>query len=183
MGGVKGRSGPPHNLNSTPDKLKRWLVRDIFPFEKAHIRYMLMKYRDSLIRQKGGIRKVQGTDYALINNATLCHGLILLLIEEARDKGWIANVGDTWKPVSAITQLMVILGVEQRALALLRSKGRDSESRKDLAELLDAMNEKETEEDHSPPFKDFLVQEQEQRKKQLAAAVHEQDNGFFNRIN
>ena len=90
MAGVRGRSGPPGNLNAVKNGFQSWRRRRALPADRAHVNALVAAEERDLIQDKGGADVVTAAERALIRDAGTAYGLILLALEEARARGCIA---------------------------------------------------------------------------------------------
>lgn len=89
MAGVKGRSGPPGNLNAARNGYHSWRRRRALPPERSHVNAIVAADERDLIQDKGGADVATAVERALIRDAGMAYGLILLALEEARERGCI----------------------------------------------------------------------------------------------
>ncbi len=141
MGGVRGKSGPPGNLNASKHGLTTWLRRRALPKQKQHVAKLVEEYRLGLLACKGGLGTVTEMEQALIENAAKSFGACLLILEEAATKGLTRKVDGSWDLSPGFARLAAFLAAERMALATL-GLGRRAKDVTTLDELLaDAADE------------------------------------------
>lgn len=118
-GGVKGRSGPPGNLNAAKHGITTWLRRRALPREKQHIVKMVEIYKQAIITAKGGPEAITEVEMALVENAAIARGVILLALEEAKARGLVKVSDGSWDFAPGVNRLGTFLNAERSALALL----------------------------------------------------------------
>ncbi len=118
-GGVKGRSGPPRNLNAARHGLQSWLKRRALPLNKQHVANFVAKYEDGLMTCKGGPENVSEVESALIRNAGRAFGAQMLVLEEAATRGFVRPLDGTWDLSPGFSRLIGFLNAERSALATL----------------------------------------------------------------
>lgn len=116
MGGKRGRSGPPNNLNAAKHGLTAWLKRRALPAHKRHVGILVDTYRQGLLSCKGGEEAVTEVESALVQNAATAYGAILLVMEEAKARGMVRVVDGSWDLSPGFSRLVGFLGAERQAL-------------------------------------------------------------------
>jgi len=120
MAGLKGRSGPPRNLNAARHGLTTWLRRRALPLDRQHVAKLVTDYEESLVLCKGGSASVSEVERALISNAGLARGAILLVLEESAKRGFTRQIeGGSWDLSAGFARLLGFLGAERAALIAL----------------------------------------------------------------
>ena len=135
MAGLKGRSGPPRNLNAAKHGLTTWLRRRALPLNRQHVGKMVGDYEESLIRCKGGSESISEVELALVRNAGLARGACLLVLEESAARGLTRQTeGGSWDLSPGFGRLLGFLGAERQALVALgmERRARDVESLADI---------------------------------------------------
>ncbi len=134
MAGVKGRSGPPGNLNGATSGIEVWLKRRMLPVHKRHIGAFIQTYRAGLLACKGGDAGATEVETGLIDNAARAYGACLLILEEAANKGLVRDVGGTWDLTPGFARITQFLAAERLALVALglERRARDVPSARDL---------------------------------------------------
>jgi hypothetical protein len=128
MAGVKGRSGPPGNLNSAKHGMGSWLRRRALPINKQHVGKLVEDYLAQLTRCKGGPAAVTEVETGLIDNAGRAVGMCLLILEEAASRGLVREVdGGTWDLAPGLARLVGFLNAERQALLALGLDRRERE--------------------------------------------------------
>lgn len=119
MGGVRGRSGPPGNLNASKHGLTTWLRRRALPRAKRHVVRLVEEYRGGLLACKGGAGTASEVEIALINNSARAFGACLLILEEAKARGLVRKLDGSWDLAPGMSRLIGFLNSERMALATL----------------------------------------------------------------
>jgi hypothetical protein len=136
MAGVKGRSGPPGNLNSARHGLGAWLRRRALPLHKQHVGKLVEDYTAGLLRCKGGAEAATEIETALIANAGRAFGACLLILEEAAARGLVRQVdGTSWDLAPGLSRLVGFLGAERQALQALGVERRERDLTPSLEDI------------------------------------------------
>lgn len=116
MGGVKGRSGPPSNLNNC----KRpwavfWRRRALRPQDKW-VLLVLERYTEGLVADKGGEQNISAAEGRMVEIAQTARGATMLILAEAARKGFIRQTEQGWDLHPGAKELARFLGIERQTL-------------------------------------------------------------------
>jgi hypothetical protein len=150
LGGKKGRSGPPGNLNS----VKRpwavfWRRRALQP-KNTWLWPLVEEYGRELARGCGGDRKISAAARALVENAQVSRACIMLILLEAKEKGAIRQLEDgSWDLQPGMRDLPKFLAAERGPLIALDQKPKKLPP---LAELFQQLDRDSEPEEATPPI-------------------------------
>ena len=137
MGGVKGRSGPPGNLNCSSHPWRTfWRRRALKPADKW-ILGMLEQYAGSLASDKPGATEAE---LRMIEIAQIARGASMLILAECARSGFTTQVDGTWDLSPGAKELARFLGVERASLQTL-GLGRRAKPITDIAKQIQAARE------------------------------------------
>ena len=137
MPGVKGKSGPPGNLNGSRNPHRAfWQRRALKPTDRW-VAQEVLRYVGGLESDKPDMTE---TERRMADLAATAHGCKLLILAAARDSGFIRSFNGSWDLTPGVKELTRFLGVERSALQAL---GLDRRERTftDLARALQAAQE------------------------------------------
>jgi hypothetical protein len=119
MGGVKGRSGPPGNMNavrSVVPALRRLRQGKPLPPELARVTALADQEAELLVSDKGGLDNMSGGERLLLNVWRTARQATLLILSEMAARGAIAAEGDKWDLQPGAQRLAKFLSEERAAL-------------------------------------------------------------------
>ena len=124
MAGVKGRSGPPGNLNAARNGFQTWRRRRALPVEKGHVTKLVDAEEQDLVSHVGGERSMTAVERAIIHDNGMALGLILLALEEARVRGCIVLTPTGWDLQPGLQRIKGLLDTRRQNLQVLGVKRR-----------------------------------------------------------
>ena len=116
MPGVKGRSGPPGNLNNSKRPWRTFWRRRALRPEDRWILPTLERYPLGLLSDKPDASEAEKR---CIEVAQIARGASMLILAEAARSGFIVKVGDTWNLSPGAKDLPRFLSIERQALQTL----------------------------------------------------------------
>jgi hypothetical protein len=125
MGGVKGRSGPPGNLNNARYAWTSYWRRRALKPEHRWVRAVTAHYERELLADRPDATAVEA---GLIQVASLSRGCTALLLDAAKQAGFTyTGEGGVLQSTPVLRELGRFLTIEQRALSALRlhAEGRE----------------------------------------------------------
>jgi len=137
VAGVKGRSGPPGNLNAVKNGYQSWRRRRALPADRSHVNALVDAEELDLMRDKGGAEAISAPKRALIRDTGIAGGLIILALEEARKHGCIVVDPKTkaWDLAPGLQRIKALLDTRRANLIALGLERED----KDVTPTLDAI--------------------------------------------
>ena len=122
-------------MNAAKSGLQSWMKRRALPLNKQHVGGLVEAYGEGLIACKGGRGVITEVTMAAIENAKMAKGAALLVMEEAKARGFVREVESSWDLAPGFAKLMGFLNCERQALALI-GLGRIAKDVGSLYELL-----------------------------------------------
>ncbi|MGH2359626.1 MAG: hypothetical protein ACRDGM_03675 [bacterium] len=116
MPGVKGRSGPPGNLNATSHPWRSFWRRRALRAEDKWVLPVLEGYATGLASDKPGLTEAEGR---LIEVAQTARGASMLILAEAARSGFIVKENGSWNLAAGARELVRFLAVERSCLQVL----------------------------------------------------------------
>lgn len=146
MAGIKGRSGPPGNLNSVRSvlpALRRLRNGKPLPPELARVAALADQEAELLIADKGGLSNMTGGERLMLNVWRSARQAVLLILTEMVDRGAVSAADGKWDLQPGTQRLAKFLSEERSALLAL-GLARKTKDAGSLEELLhDAANDTE----------------------------------------
>lgn len=133
--GVKGRSGPPGNLNSCKYPWRSFWKRRALRPEHRFILKLVEQYRDGLLSDKPDASE---TERSMMQVAEVARGCVLLILSEAAKKGYVRAGESGWDLMPGLAALPKFLSVERQALRDLGLERRAKRAPLSLSDYLSA---------------------------------------------
>ena len=134
MPGVKGKSGPPGNLNGSRNPHRAfWQRRALKPADRW-VAQEVLRYVGGLESDKPEMTE---TERRMAELAGTAHGCKLLILAEAHRSGFVRDFNGSWDLTPGVKELTRFMGVERSALQVL-GMGRRERTFVDLARALQA---------------------------------------------
>ncbi len=134
MSGVKGRSGPPGNLNNCKKPWRAFWRRRALKQEDKWILPTLEGYASGLASDKPGLSEAESR---LIEIAQISRGATMLILAEAARSGFTKPERGSWNLSPGAKELGKFLAVERACLQTL-GLGRRTKPIQDLARQIQA---------------------------------------------
>ena len=116
MPGVKGKSGPPNNLNNCRHPWRSfWRRRALKPGHRW-VLSVIESYASSLASEKGDLTQAEQRTIEL---AQIARGCSMLIMAAGAESGLIRKTADGWDLSPGAKELGKFLSVELKALAML----------------------------------------------------------------
>ena len=106
-------------MHAAKHGLSSWLKRRALPLDKQHVARFVQDYRVGLLTCKGGDAGATEVEKALIENAARAFGACLLILEEAKTRGMVRQMGKTWDLSPGFARLAGFLSAERMTLGIL----------------------------------------------------------------
>jgi hypothetical protein len=116
MAGVKGRSGPPRNLNAASYSWRTFWRRRALRATDKWILPVIESYACGLASDKPGLTE---GERRVIEVAQIARGATMLILAEAARSGFVCKVDGTWDLAPGAKELGKFLSVERSALIAL----------------------------------------------------------------
>lgn len=148
MAGVKGRSGPPGNLNSIRSvlpALRRLRNGKPLPPELARIAALADQEAELLIADKGGLPNMTGGERLLLNVWRSARQAVLLILNEMVARGAVSVEDGKWDLQPGAQRLAKFLSEERASLLALGLQRRAKAAVTLEALLAEAANDPEPE--------------------------------------
>lgn len=147
MAGKKGRSGPPGNINNCKHHHRTYLKRGVVSKKYEWILPFLKRYSEALLRDKPDATEAERR---LVNVGETAYGVRLMILQEAKENGFIVKQGDTWDLSPGVKDLPRFLGIERQALHTLGLERR-AKAVPVLADYLEAKRNLDKDHNNSEP--------------------------------
>lgn len=147
MAGKKGRSGPPGNINNCKHPHRTYLKRGVVSQKYAWILPFLKRYSDALLRDKPDATEAERR---LVNVGETAYGVRMMILEEAKQNGFIVKQGDTWDLSPGVKDLPRFLAIERQALQTLGLERR-AKAVPVLADYIEAKRNQDNDDHNSQP--------------------------------
>ncbi len=134
MAGIKGRSGPPGNLNNCRKPWRAFWRRRALKPEDKWILPTLERYAGGLASDKPGLSEAEAR---LIEIAQISRGATMLILAEAARSGFTKPERGSWNLSPGAKELAKFLAVERACLQTL-GLGRRAKPIQDLAKQIQA---------------------------------------------
>lgn len=141
MAGIKGKSGPPGNLNNCRRPWSAFWRRRALRPEDKWILPTLEGYASGLASDKPGLSEAEAR---LIEIAQISRGASMLILAEAARSGFIQKENGSWNLAPGSKELAKFLSIERASLQTLGLERRTKPVGGTLAELLAAPQVKES---------------------------------------
>ncbi len=132
MAGVKGRSGPPQNVNATKRPWSVFWRRRALRAEDRWILPILETYAAGLGSDKPDLSEAERR---MAEIAQTARGATMLILAEAARTGFVREVDGTWDLTPGAKELARFLGVERQALKDLGLERRARDAMPTLDEI------------------------------------------------
>lgn len=116
MAGKKGRSGPPGNINNCKHPHRAYFKRGVVHKKYRWIVAFLKRYSDGLLRDKPDATEAERR---LVNVGETAYGVRMMILEEAKENGFIVKDGNTWDLSPGLKDLPRFLAIERACLQAL----------------------------------------------------------------
>ena len=133
MAGVRGKSGPPGNLNATSRPWRTFWRRRALKTEDKWILPTLESYSAGLACDKPGLSEAESR---LIEIGQIARGATMLILSEAARSGFIVKEDGSWNLAPGARELAKFLAIERASLQTLGLGRRAKPAGGMLAELL-----------------------------------------------
>ena len=137
MAGIKGKSGPPGNLNNCRRPWDAFWRRRAVKAENRWIIPMLERYASGLASDKPGLSEAESR---LIEVAQISRGASMLILAEAARSGFIVKEDGSWNLTPGARELAKFLSIERASLQTL-GLDRRAKPIQDLAKQIQAAAE------------------------------------------
>ena len=139
MAGIKGRSGPPHNLNAGRHSWRSFWRRRALKASDKWILPVIEGYAAGLASDKPGLTEAETR---LIEIGQISRGASMLILAECARSGFIVKEDGSWNLAPGARELAKFLAIERASLQTL-GLGRRARPIDDLASRVIALH-KET---------------------------------------
>jgi len=134
MPGVKGKSGPPGNLNRSVHPWRSFWRRRALKAADKWVLPMLESYSAGLVSDKPNL--TQG-EARMIEISQMARGATMLILAETARSGFIQKVDGTWDLAPGAKELGKFLSIERASLQTLGLERRAKPIGGTLSELLE----------------------------------------------
>ena len=123
MAGVKGKSGPPQNMNNCRHPWRTFWRRRALKPSHRWVLSVIDTYGSSLANERAELTEAERR---VIEIAQVGRGCAMLIMAECAESGLIRKTADGWDLSPGAKELAKFLTVELKALAMLGLDRRDS---------------------------------------------------------
>jgi hypothetical protein len=115
MPGVKGRSGPPGNLNGAKYLWSSFWSRKALRQADKWIQPFLKRYMDDAVADAGGLDNISSGQLATLEVAQVARGCVMLILGEIKAKGYLVETLGGWDLAPGMKELPRFLALELTA--------------------------------------------------------------------